>query len=66
MRYRVASGFTGLCMHAHDDLCRADELDIKCSVDVKLHAMKMLAERRNVANFGTQLSSLRIIPKFFN
>ena len=33
---------------------RASELDIKCSVDVKLHAMTMLAQRRNVAHFGAR------------
>jgi hypothetical protein len=32
--------------------CRADQLDIKCAIDVKLHAMRMLARRRNQANFG--------------
>jgi Cdc6-like AAA superfamily ATPase len=32
--------------------CHADQLDIKCGVAVKLHAMRMLARRRNQANFG--------------
>ena len=44
-------------IHAHTYTrthLRASELDIKCSVDVKLHAMTMLAQRRNVAHFGAR------------
>jgi hypothetical protein len=44
--------------------CRPNELDIKCNIEVKLHATRMLAQRRNIANFGQEPPPSASFPLF--